>query len=195
VAYVERLIAFNQLPGVVIVPVGLAASPGLRKLQLYHGTTSDPTASLVEDFRPGEAVEAIKLVPVMSFAGVEEHVNLRNLGLVKIDVEGGEAEVIGSMRSAIARCKPWLIVEILPCYTPSNVARLDRQRYIEDVMRAENYAMFRISKTPSGALHCLTEIQEIGIHDNLALSDYVFCPREDIHALAGGVNIETRSES
>jgi FkbM family methyltransferase len=195
VAYVERLIAFNQLPDVVIVPVGLAASPGLRKLQLYHGTTSDPSASLVEDFRPCESVEAIKLVPVMSFAGVEEQLNLRNLGLVKIDVEGGEAEIIGSMRAALASFKPWLIVEILPCYTASNVARLDRQRYIEDVMQAENYAMFRISKTPSGALLGLSEIQEIGIHDSLALSDYVFCPRDDIHTLAGAVNIETHSEA
>jgi len=193
VAYVEKLIAFNQLSDVLIVPVGLAAASGLRKLQLYHGVTTDSTASLVEDFRPGETVEMTKLVPVMRFDDMEGLLGLRDLGLVKIDVEGGEADVIGSMRAALANFKPWLIVEILPCYTANNVARLDSQRKIEDMMHAEQYTMFRILKTQSGALHGLTEIEEIGIHGSLELSDYVFCPRDEVHFLASAVNLKNGS--
>ncbi|NUJ81644.1 FkbM family methyltransferase [Methylocystis sp. FS] len=195
VAYVEKLIAVNRLSDVLIVPVGLAEATGLRKLQLYHGSTSDPSASLVEGFRPGEAIDATKLVPVMRFADVEEFVALPDLGLVKIDVEGAEVEVISSMRDALSKFKPWLIVEILPCYTANNVARLDRQRKIEAMMRDEQYVMFRIFKTQSGALHGLTEIQEIGIHGSLELSDYVFCPKDDVHALASAVKTKNCSAS
>jgi hypothetical protein len=169
--------------------VGLADAPGLRKLQLYHGRTIDPSASLVEDFRPGEPIEAIKLVPVMAFGGMEEILNLADLGIVKIDVEGGEAEVINSMRFALQKFQPWLIVEILPCYTASNVVRLDRQRKIEEIMRAAGYAMFRILKTPRGSFLSLSELKEIGVHGRLELSDYVFCPQHDVPILARAVEI------
>ena len=93
VAYVEKLIAINRLSDILIVPVGLAEASGLRKLQLYHGTTVDSKASLVDNFRPGQSIEAIKLVPVMQFDDMNELLSLADLGLVKIDVEGGEAEV------------------------------------------------------------------------------------------------------
>lgn len=189
VAYVEKLVAINQLSDVMIVPVGLSNEGGLRKLQLYHGTTCDPSASVVEDFRPAQAVDAIKLVPVMRFADVEQVVSLPDLGFVKIDVEGAEAEVIASMRAALARFQPWLIVEILPCYTASNTARVSRQGQIEDMMRDAGYAILRILKTPAGSLAGLTELAEIGVHDRLDFSDYVFCPRGDLHLLRQAVNI------
>jgi hypothetical protein len=127
----------------------------------------------------------------MPFAGVQDILNLTDLGIVKIDVEGGEAEIIHSMRIALAEFKPWLIVEILPCYTASNVVRLEKQRMIEDIMRAVGYATFRILKTPSGALLGLTVLKEIGIHGRLELSDYVFCPRDDVPSLLGVVNLVT----
>ena len=57
VAYVEKLISLNQLSNVLIVPVGLASPGSARNLQLYHGTTSDPSASLVVRIsRPGETM-------------------------------------------------------------------------------------------------------------------------------------------
>ncbi len=191
VAYVEKLVAVNQLENVVIVPVGLAETAGLRKLQLYHGKTSDPSASLVENFRPGEFVETVKLVPVMRFADIEKLLDLADLGLVKIDVEGSEAEVIASMRDALGRFRPWLIVEVLPCYTVSNLPRLERQHRIENMMRAAEYALFRIVKEASGSLRGLIELREIGVHGRIEFSDYVFCPREDIPSLAAAVEILT----
>ena len=57
------------------------------------------------------------------------------------------------------------------------------------MMRAASYAMFRILKAPSGALLGLTELEEIEIHGSLELSDYLFCPRNDVPSLLGAVNV------
>ncbi len=186
--------AVNQLPNVQIVPLGLAEVPGIRKLQLYHGTTSDPSASLVQDFRPGESISKIKLVPVMAFSDIEVQLGISDLGFVKIDVEGAEAEVICSMRGALSTFKPWLIVEILPCYNAENVVRVTKQRMIESVMRDADYDIFRIIKTASGALQGVYELDEIGIHGEIDLSDYLFLPRNDTPTLSRYVNVLHRSK-
>lgn len=189
VAYTERLIALNGLSDCVIVPVGIADSSGIRKLHLYYGTDGDLSASLVDNFRPEQVVSLVKLVPVIPFLEIAQVLGIAELGVVKIDVEGGEAEVLASMRNALVSHKPWLIVEILPCYDAKSVDRLDRQRSIERLLREVGYSMFCIVKSPAGDLQHLQAIDEIGIHGNLALSDYVFCPHGDVSTLGDTVHI------
>jgi FkbM family methyltransferase len=185
VAYAEKLIALNVLTDCRVIPVGLADATGLRRLQLYHGATVDSSASLVEGFRPEQPVSHIKLVPVLPFSAIDDAVDLSTLGLVKVDVEGGEAEVLLSMRQAITRQRPWLIVEILPCYEPANTARMERQQAVEALLRESGYVKFRITKTGGGHLDSLQGIDEIGIHSNLDWCDYVFCPQADAQAILG----------
>jgi FkbM family methyltransferase len=183
VAYVERLIRLNKLSDCLIVPVGLANETGIKRLQLYYGDGVDSTASLVEGFRPEQKISGIKLVPVCQMSDVESAVALTDLGIVKIDVEGGEQEVMATMHQAIERYQPWLVVEILPCYNLENHERMARQLQIEQQLRDLNYAMFRIAKTTGGRLAGLEAVTTIGIHANASWCDYVFCPQRDIGSL------------
>jgi FkbM family methyltransferase len=190
VAYVERFIEMNGFTDCLIVPVGLGKETGLRRLQLYHGTTTDSSASIVEDFRPDRSVSCVKIVPVFPFQAIEHAVGISALGIIKIDVEGAEAEILSSMREILLRDNPWLIVEILPCYGEDNLERIERQNSIETLMAVSNYVKFRILRAPNGHLQCLSSVVRIGIHGDLEWCDYLFCPRGDIAAIAKLVAIE-----
>jgi FkbM family methyltransferase len=189
VAYVESLIELNRLTDCQIIPVGLGGENGLRCLQLY-GTGFDSAASIVENFRPGNAVSCVKVAPVFSFPTVEQAAGCPALGVVKIDVEGSEAEILGSMRAMLLRDKPWVIVEILPCYGEDNAGRIERQHAIEALLDDIGYAKLRILRSPDGHLQRLRHLVSIGVHGDLTWCDYVLCPSEDIAKLARLVPIE-----
>jgi FkbM family methyltransferase len=190
VAYAESLIELNGLTGCQIVPAGLGEEDSLRRLQLYHGTSFDMSASIVENFRPGHGVSSVKIVPVFTFASIERALGLRALGVVKIDVEGCEGEVLSTMRAALERDNPWLLVEILPCYSEDSVERIGRQRAIETLLDAIGYVKFRISRGPNGKLKSLLPVASIGVHGNMDWCDYVLCPRADAAKLAQLVPME-----
>jgi FkbM family methyltransferase len=114
VAYVEKLISANHPSDCRIASVGLGIATGIRKLQLYHGDTVDSEGSLVEGFRPEQVVTNVKLVPVFPYSDIEHALASTDLSVVKIDVEGGEADVLASMRFALVAFRPWIIMEILP---------------------------------------------------------------------------------
>ena len=189
VACTEKLIAINELSECRVVPVGLANNSGILKLQLYHGITIDSSASLIDDFRPNNAITHVKLVPVFPFSEIERALEVVELGVVKVDVEGGEADVLTSMRKALVEFRPWLIVEILPCYDKSNVERVRRQISIEELMRDVEYNLFRIIKTDSNDWHGVKAIDKIGIHASIEMCDYVFCPYEDAERFSAAVSI------
>jgi FkbM family methyltransferase len=183
VAYCERLIALNGLSDCTIVPAGLASGAGLRKLHLYHGTSVDSSASLVEDFRPRQPISHVKFVAVVPFSEIVRALPVRELAVLKIDIEGGESEVLASMCAELAAWRPWIIVEILPCYDSSNADRLRGQDRIEQQMREADYRILRIMKSREGQLLRLEPIETIGIHGDLTLCDYVLCPSEAVAPL------------
>ncbi|OBX17597.1 hypothetical protein A9995_15480 [Erythrobacter sp. QSSC1-22B] len=47
------------------------------------------------------------------------------------------------------------------------------------MLRAQNYAIFRVRYGPKEELIGIERIDEIGIQDNLAMSDYLLCPKEE----------------
>lgn len=72
------------------------------------------------------ALQSVYLVTIDQF-------NLSNVGAIKIDVEGGEREVLAGARDTIARCKPTIIIEIL-------------DRTAVNSLRPEGYAACRIDE-------------------------------------------------
>ncbi len=179
VAYVEHMIALNRLQCCQIIPIGLSKEMGLRRLQLYSGATCDPSASIVEDFRPDQTLTHTKFVPIFPFAMLEQVVKTSDLGIVKIDVEGAEADVLASMKEALMRHLPWVLVEILPCYRDDNHERIERQNSIEALLDEIGYLKFRIMRGANRRFHGLEGINRIGVHGNLDWCDYLFCPNRD----------------
>jgi hypothetical protein len=116
-------------------------------------------------------------VAAYTWATVAASLPAFKMGIVKIDVEGAELDVLLGMRDAILRDRPVILLEVLPVYSAQNVDRLRRQEELETTLRQWDYAMWRVRKNGK-EFDRLEEVGEIGIHGDLSRCDYVCVPRE-----------------
>lgn len=142
--YAESLIRANAFLNCKIVPVGLSDKDTV--LQLGLNSETDPAASMVENFRPGQNIARKIYVPVNRFDTVDEKLRIGAISIIKIDVEGAELEVLQGLVDTIKTKRPSVIMEILPCYTNENVTRIKRQEKVEQLFSSLNYTIFRIKK-------------------------------------------------
>jgi FkbM family methyltransferase len=173
VSYAARLIEANHLANCRLVPAGLSDRTELVALDVFHEDT-DSAASMVQGFRPGQEVRARKDVAVFNPADLPPDVLLSPIGIVKIDVEGAEKEVLSGLAPILRRDRPLVVVEVLPAYSEDNDLRLPRQRSIEQLLGELDYRILRLSHAPLFA----TRIPEFGVHGDLSQCDYVLAPSE-----------------
>jgi FkbM family methyltransferase len=186
VHYVEELVAANDWRDCRVVPAGLGLKSGIVTLELYHGRSGDSAASIVEGFRPGEAITFRKTVAILGADDLPDDLLAAPVGLIKIDVEGAEADVIDALAPVIARDRPLVSMEILPCYDSGRTDRIARQARIEARFADLDYRILRVLHEGRGGSYALVPIDSIGIHGDLALCEYVICPAERVDACLAG---------
>jgi FkbM family methyltransferase len=122
-------VALNALRNVVVVPKAAAAEPG--RAVLHVPDTPDPSFSSLDAdrFEEGEPIE-------VEVTTVDDEINRAGLHptVVKIDVEGGELDVVAGMRHTIAIYRPAILVEV----TPESARELEG--------RLEGYSGFRVGR-------------------------------------------------
>jgi FkbM family methyltransferase len=127
-AQLERNVALNGLENVIVRPAAVAAEPG--RSHLHVPATPDPSFSSLEPgrFAEGEPIE-------VEVSTVDREVEAARLEprVVKIDVEGGELDVVAGMTQTL-EAKPVVLVEV----SEANVAEL--------AQRLEGYAGFRVAR-------------------------------------------------
>ncbi len=175
VHYVRQLTRLNELRDVRIVPVGLSDKDEPTSLFLFQDTVADPAASMVSDFRPTDVTYDELIIPVFRFGTVEEKLRIGRLGVVKVDVEGGEREVLLGMEHHINKDRPAVLIEILPIH--SDAGRLTRQQDVEACFARMGYRFFRIG-SGEGVLYCEPMTGPIGMNDDVELSNYIVLPKE-----------------
>ncbi|MBK9175015.1 MAG: FkbM family methyltransferase [Flavobacteriales bacterium] len=174
------LVRLNRYMGVRVVPVALAETDGLAELGLVTGP-ADGSASMIPNFRK-DPIERLERIACLRFETVERSMAIERIGVVKIDVEGAESMVLAGMEQRLARDRPVVVVEILPVYTAENAGRLERQRAIEELMGRLGYTILRLDRSDPKRM-ILVPIPEIGVIQDMALSNYVLCPAERVGAL------------
>ena len=97
----------NAATNVVVVPKAVAAAPG--RAQLHVPATPDPSFSSLGAGRFAEGAPVDVEVTTVD-AEVEAHA-LRP-AFVKVDVEGGELDVVAGMTRTLAEHRPTLLVEV-----------------------------------------------------------------------------------
>jgi len=177
VAYVKRLMQLNPVLEAPLVAAGLSDHDGDATLTMNNDSMSDDGASLVNDFRPGQTVHHRMPVRIMRFETAQREHTIGTAGVVKIDVEGSEREVLRSMQAMIQSERPALVLEILPVGRASNTDRLTRQQDIEALFASLGYRMLRIHNM--GEQSRLERMEApIGIHDDQRLANFVVVPQE-----------------
>lgn len=171
-AYLLILLELNNLRNVTVIPAALAEHARLSKL--FVGGSTDSSASAVEGFREGTDHSIFQYVPVFRGDDLVDILGISSISVLKIDVEGGELEVLRGLRGTLARFKPFILLEILPVYdetSPNGRMRRARTDSVLKLVREEGYSLARI-------LHDGTAVPlaNIETHGDLSLCDYLFTP-------------------
>lgn len=182
-AYAAEIVRINQLPDCTILPVGLYTQDKILQMDLYSNDKADPSASLIEGFRPAQNVINKIYVPACRFESIENLLNYDKVAVIKIDVEGAELDVVTTLLPTIRQYRPVVLLEVLPVYTRENIPRLNRQLETERIFKSIDYSFYRLIKNRT-IISSLSKIEEIGIHADLNQCDYVVAPTEmDFQAL------------
>ncbi|UGB37691.1 FkbM family methyltransferase [Frateuria soli] len=172
VFYTQNLIKRNAFERCTLLPVGLFTHDSVLALDLFSEDATDSSASVISHFRKDSPVQSSVFVPVFHFDSLAKILGDTVVGVVKIDVEGAELEVIKSLLQLIRRDRPAILIEVLPVYSHDNTFRRERQDELETIFADAGYALLRVGKTGSGAYAGLELIEAIGIHSDLTRCDY-----------------------
>lgn len=178
--YLYELIRRNEFSSVTIFPFAVSDKNGLVDLEMYSDSSTDSLASIVPNFRGGK--RSVMKVPVVNGEDIEILSEVK-IGIIKIDVEGGELEVIRGLLSVIKHNRPILICEVLPVYSIENQSRLERQNELESILRSMSYLILRIDGPD-----LFVEVQSIGVHDDIDHVNYLFYPSERRKELMGQIS-------
>ena len=170
--YTQQLIQLNRFQHCTLVPVGLSDRNGLATMLL--NPDADPSATLVEGFREPERYRRAMMVPVAVGDEVLPTVVDGPIAAIKIDVEGGELDVLRGLVRTLESQRPVIVCEVLPVFDPASEIghlRLSRQSAVRDLLRRFDYQMYRIHLDET-----TTEVDGFGVHGDLTLTNYVFVP-------------------
>jgi FkbM family methyltransferase len=177
VSYVADLVEANRLKASVY-PVGMSNASGLAVLYKDVQLPGDSSASMIKEFRDTQGKVEL-FVPVLSWDLIPAREQAIQFGIVKIDVEGAEWEVLSGLTELLEQQRPFIICELLPVYTSDNTFRLERQGKILQLLQRLNYSIFRIGLDAK-----LIPLHTIEVHSNLADCNYVFAPVERATAIS-----------
>jgi FkbM family methyltransferase len=187
--YVDELVAVNGFADCTIIPAGLSDRNGLASLWLRRNVSLDPSATTVDSVC--DTPETLRRQQTVVCRGdeVAAALNVEAPAIVKIDTEGGELEVLRGLASTIEHSRPFIICEILPVgdlNIPAGRTRLTRQEAVQALLRATGYQVFRLFADAS-----ITRVEDVGVHDDLSLTNYLFVPGEQSDRIARTFSVRT----
>ena len=175
---IEQFIKLNKLKNHTILPVGL--SDNSQVLQLYKRfDDTDETASTISGFRPDDFYTTKQLIFVSKGDDLVSTIDLPNISTIKIDVEGGEMEVIDGLKEVLLKHKPYIFFEVLNHFLVVTGQQLDsdtiefrerRNQQMEKTLRELGYCIFNV--LPGNRLNEINKIQP-KVSNDLNITDYV----------------------
>ena len=172
VAYLQQLALRNSFTNVTVFPVGLSDHTAVVTLFLKDDV--DPSASVVAGFRRRERYSMARGASVHRGDDVLSGIADLRIGILKIDVEGAELDVIAGLAQTISRDRPFIICEVLPVYDPLSEPgqlRMSRQRALSALLATLHYDVYRANG--DGAWE---KIGEFAVDSDITRSNYLFVP-------------------
>lgn len=115
VKYLQALSKVNKFKSVKILAYALSDATG--EVELLTRYQDDILATTTHSFRKFTKYAIKKQVRMISGDALIEQENIKELSLIKIDIEGGESKAIQGLLNTIRKFQPYIICEILPLST------------------------------------------------------------------------------
>lgn len=185
--YLLELIKANNFLNCFIIPVGLSNTSQLAKLY-YQDDIRSPAASISKDLRSTTEAKS-SIVATFKLDEVVKYLEIDDINVIKIDVEGLEAAVLEGMSETIQKYRPFIICEVL--FRDPQMDILIKQNLdlkIFQILNHLEYKVFQIIKTSD--LKLVQKLLQIDKFEEMTwsfrnkdLCDYIFVPHEynDIH--------------
>ena len=181
---ISLFIEDNKLRNHTIMPLALAANNGVIKLGTRF--SNDTTASTFLEFRPQDFYSRVWSIPVFSGDFALQALDVDEVSVIKIDVEGAEYEVFCGLKNVIAAHKPFLVFEALPRILRVTGAKLSEEiikireqvnEKITSFLHLQKYEIFLIRSNSE-----LSRCPNVAAHENDVLN-YVAIPIESLKKL------------
>ncbi|MEY2881699.1 MAG: hypothetical protein RLZZ15_4079, partial [Verrucomicrobiota bacterium] len=160
-AFVSAIIRGSGLTDAELVPAGAWNRAGLAELFSQRRDATDSMASLRADVRPNYPDQSDWIVTVRLDDALAA---LRHppISLIKIDVEGGELEVLQGMEGLLAAAAPPPVVcEVLPADAAVNLdAYVARVGAVHALLRKHGYRIHRLVLDDGGIWRGFAEVAE-----------------------------------
>lgn len=184
--YLKKLIQVNGFENCHVY--NFALSDRLKEDFLETNGEADPTGSLVNGLRPNFFLQRRSV-----FSQAYDSLRLnKNVSCIKIDVEGGELEVLLGMQRLISENQPYIICEILDSFSDDVFAfTQERADQVCNILQRNNYSMIQlVQNETTDRIVSFREISRIIVKqwtsESLLLNDYIFFPapkREELVAV------------
>ena len=181
-AQITQAIMHHNLENCRILPIGLSNKNAI--LELLTRTGSSSVASMIQGFRPDNFYDKKQLIYVAIGDEILKDLQLTAISCIKIDVEGGELEVMEGLKETLHKHAPALVFEVLNHYLVVTQEELDdsikhyrdtRTRQMEDLIRSCDYKIFHI--IPNGTIREIDEIRPI-VSNDLRITNYIAIHKE-----------------
>lgn len=149
-------------------------------------------ATMVKDFRPvGRGIERT-VVPGIRLDSFAQRESLSHVDLIKIDVEGGELEVLQGAATILERDHPDLLVEVLPTNAPDPTRRTFRRQRADALGQMLSALGYRCWRVPHDGP--LEPLEALVADCDAADSNYLFSVRTAAELVAMGCRVPRVSE-
>ena len=181
--YLNELTRINGLSNHVIMPIGLAEKAQIASFFYRTDTPDDDSATLIEDLRPTWNLSK-RYIPCYDFDQVSATLELTDISLIKIDVEGAELQVLKGMSNTIQNFRPIMLCEVLYADAAADASFNERRNSeMIQLFNELNYNVLQLIKTADDQK--VTEAKKIEQFSNAVFSaetrplcDYLFVPTE-----------------
>ncbi|MEO0856002.1 MAG: FkbM family methyltransferase [Bacteroidota bacterium] len=177
--YVSKLIEANALPSCTLVPVGVGATTELAALHFYDDQDAGVGASLAAEFRPDDPVRRTQVVPVFTLEAGLAAIGVDQVGVLKVDAEGIEVDILEAARSLLMSQHPAILVEILPAYSPDHRFRVGRQERLVRLVQQLGYVLHEVVLNSDNSLRGVRRVEAIEVHADPRRTDYLALPVGD----------------
>lgn len=184
VHYLTEIIEANSLSNYKILPIGLSDETKILTLYSRKGNLDDVGASVIGDLRPTWELSC-QYISCYKFDEVCQTLEIEQIALMKIDVEGFELEVLKGMQISLKNLKPVILCEVLfpEKGTDPSVTEI-RNKGIVELLNGLGYNILQLIKSPDD-VHII-EVKRIEAFSNeflteknMTLYDYLFVPAEE----------------
>lgn len=173
-AYTQKLVKQNNFSNCIIQNTALSTK--VENLVLEKTSVADSRASVISALRPDYFKDKEHVIAL----DYDSFYQNEHIGFVKIDVEGGEYEVIQGMEKAIEKYQPLITCEVLDSLN-SEVMQFTQNRatLVCELLTSLNYGIIQL-QTSDNKLISIKKIDKIIIKqwttESYNFNDYIFYP-------------------